>query len=160
MIFYIILTPMTLTYLYVRFKSTQEESLKLLLKPFVKGYRPGCKWFELFMFAFRLMFVIIRDLFHLANDLKLVFLSILMVIVLWVEARFRPHLEEKVQDLSLLWVVVSLCTLISSSFFASQSATPSQTTAFGVILVVFIVTATLISLFPLTTKHSWTNRSK
>jgi hypothetical protein len=64
-------------------------------------YRQGACGFEVFRITFRLCFVLIRDL-GLSRVNKSLWLSLLFVIQIWIEAKVRPYAQPFTNDLSLL----------------------------------------------------------
>jgi hypothetical protein len=98
-IFYVIFLPVIS---YRMYRSGEERFAEQVIKPLTKFYKPGSEWFEIVRMASRFLFVLARDALGLSNAGKIAFLSVLVMILLWIESRYRPYAEQTQQDLSLL----------------------------------------------------------
>jgi uncharacterized membrane protein len=96
---YFVLTP---AILICKFRHDSGGQWHEVVRPLVQGYRPGAEWFEIVRFLFRVSFVLIRDTLNLSTEGKGIFLTLILLSVLWIESRSRPYANPAIQDLSML----------------------------------------------------------
>jgi hypothetical protein len=73
-----------------------------ILNQFTMPYHEKAKWHEGFRLLFKLVFVMLRDAFGLSHLSKIVFLSLLLMVVAWIEGRQRPYKEQIANDISTM----------------------------------------------------------
>jgi hypothetical protein len=100
MIGYFIVLPGMVIFIFK--KSDQVRREKFLSSVIQPLYRPGGEWYELFRFAFRIVFVIVRDAIHISNASKASLLVLLMLVCIWVETNSRPFQNSQLQALSIM----------------------------------------------------------
>eukprot|EP00475_Leptophrys_vorax_P046354 TRINITY_DN9927_c0_g1_i1.p1 TRINITY_DN9927_c0_g1~~TRINITY_DN9927_c0_g1_i1.p1 ORF type:complete len:645 (-),score=100.90 TRINITY_DN9927_c0_g1_i1:542-2446(-) len=144
--FYLLIVPVFITYqFHLAVKNGNERVLRLLIKPLVQAYRPGCEWYEMARLGFKLVFVLIRDVLQMSSATKMAFLCFIILVSLWIESRLRPFESKQVNDLSLMWSIVCQSILVGNFVFSSATISDQEKNSFGIVLVSFLCTALFVS---------------
>eukprot|EP00475_Leptophrys_vorax_P045979 TRINITY_DN9721_c0_g2_i2.p1 TRINITY_DN9721_c0_g2~~TRINITY_DN9721_c0_g2_i2.p1 ORF type:complete len:243 (-),score=37.08 TRINITY_DN9721_c0_g2_i2:30-758(-) len=108
--------------------------------PLITPYRVGCDGFEIFRLAFKLSFVIVRDVLPSQNQLfKTTVLAIVFTFQTWLEGHLQPYPEIFTNDMSLLWSLNCLLVLLSQFIFSSDLVTDVEKKVFGILFTVLVI---------------------
>eukprot|EP00475_Leptophrys_vorax_P024346 TRINITY_DN33608_c0_g1_i3.p1 TRINITY_DN33608_c0_g1~~TRINITY_DN33608_c0_g1_i3.p1 ORF type:complete len:377 (-),score=69.06 TRINITY_DN33608_c0_g1_i3:57-1187(-) len=145
-VFYVLVIPSILIWMYVvARRQGNQKTLNLMVKNLLQGYCVGKEWFEVVRFLFKVGFVLIRDVLALSKNGKISFLCLCLVMLMWCEAGTRPYKDQFQQNLSLLWNVLLISLLVSSSVLNTSSLQQEQT-GFAVFLTLCVVLAIFTSV--------------
>eukprot|EP00475_Leptophrys_vorax_P035697 TRINITY_DN5910_c0_g2_i4.p1 TRINITY_DN5910_c0_g2~~TRINITY_DN5910_c0_g2_i4.p1 ORF type:complete len:738 (+),score=86.74 TRINITY_DN5910_c0_g2_i4:52-2265(+) len=140
---YLVLTPVWIFRQFVKSKKTNDrELLKVLIEPMCQSCRSGAEFFEFYRLGFRLGFILIKDTLPLSTDSKIMFLTLLLLSQIWLESDIRPYMDQSHQGLALLWEIVCVLLLVSSTIFTHAGFTPNEKTSFGISLVSLCILVT------------------
>jgi hypothetical protein len=100
---YVVALPLFLVWLFRRAKSKNDhEVLEVVFGPLIAKQRPGCEWFVIVKFVFRLIVVMTRDLLSVSSSAKSIILGIFLLVFLWMETISMPYTKSSHQHFSLL----------------------------------------------------------
>jgi hypothetical protein len=101
--FYLVATPGLIAFAWYRAKALGRlAKLENLLLPITQPYHKNAKWYEISRLIFKLAFVLIQGAFGLSRLSKIVFISLVLIIVAWIESRQRPDNEPVANDVTTM----------------------------------------------------------
>jgi hypothetical protein len=83
-------------------RNVRSPGMKNLLGLLIQPYRPECWYFEACRLAFKLSFVLIRDVIPGTRLSKSLWLACVLSVQQWIESHLRPYQEATVNDISNL----------------------------------------------------------
>eukprot|EP00475_Leptophrys_vorax_P014668 TRINITY_DN20946_c0_g1_i2.p1 TRINITY_DN20946_c0_g1~~TRINITY_DN20946_c0_g1_i2.p1 ORF type:complete len:369 (-),score=69.87 TRINITY_DN20946_c0_g1_i2:154-1260(-) len=121
------------------YKNRSNPDAAQRLQPFIKPYREGLEFWEFVRLAFRLLFVVFRDVAAIDQSNKVLVLIFLLMAQIMTEINFQPFKSKMISEISLCWGLLSLVILLSLSVLESNATSPESKRTFAALLVFFVV---------------------
>eukprot|EP00475_Leptophrys_vorax_P026239 TRINITY_DN3691_c0_g1_i2.p1 TRINITY_DN3691_c0_g1~~TRINITY_DN3691_c0_g1_i2.p1 ORF type:complete len:840 (-),score=134.59 TRINITY_DN3691_c0_g1_i2:908-3427(-) len=157
---YVVLLPGIVVGLHRANSTTSKDNIeRILVGPLTRAYRKEMRWFEFAKLGFKLCFVLVRDTLSISTSAKVLFISLNLLIFMWMQYTFNPYAENSSKNISIVWNVLSQAILISNGIFSTGGVSASEKNSFSIVLVVLIVVTVAFSIYQvlLRTKSSAKN---